>query len=91
MAKCLYCHTEEVDQKKWSRPCVKCLKLQSSKSKVNVEIGKRLPSAVIVDDNGNKVFVDKFGVEVEEHDYDLDSDPRGWKTAGLISDENEII
>jgi hypothetical protein len=42
-----------------------------------MDIIKRVPAAVI-EVEGKKIFVDKFGKEVKDHGYNLDKDPRGW-------------
>lgn len=82
---CMYCHKKEVPIEKWNRRCSNCKKEQSSFLKGVVSVGKRQPSAVL-DVNGKKVFVDKFGNEVEEHNYDLTNDPRGYKAGGLTKE-----
>lgn len=64
--------------------CAECrIKRKSEEEEINkitqqeVHIVSRQPDAII-DHNGQKVFVDKFGNEVKNPGYDLENDPRGW-------------
>lgn len=82
---CMYCGKNEVPLTKWNRRCDTCKKEHVTSLQSVVSIGKRQPSAVL-DVDGKKVFVDKFGNEVEEHNYDLTNDPRGYKAGGLIKE-----
>ena len=63
----------------------------NKKGNATVRVGKRLPAAVIKDDKGNEIVVDKFGKEVKDHGYDLKNDPRGWKTSGAQKAKRTII
>ena len=89
---CLFCKRNKVAQKLWNRPCDTCKGNRKKKiAKAEVTIGKRQPAAVITGEGGRKIFVDKFGVPVEDHGYDLDNDPRGWKTTGTLPEKLDII
>ena len=86
-AVCMFCKKNRVPLKKWNKPCEDCKAKQvKGKTKQNggVTIGKRLPAAVWEDENGNRVFVDKFNKPVQEHGYDLEKDPRGWDKTGKL-------
>lgn len=61
------------------------------RAKYTVNVSKRTPAAVIEDANGNKVFVDKFGKEVQDTGYDLKKDPRGWIKNGYLKPQAELI
>jgi len=99
---CLFCKETEIDIKDWNKRCPKCREKQrvedeKEMAQIDMGIGKRLPAAVIevLDSEGNptgqKVVVDKFGREVEDHKYDLKNDPRGSNVSGIKRSEKEII
>lgn len=91
MARCLYCGKAEVDNKRWNRPCAKCVKNRAQDNKIRVMQGSKQVSAIIEDSNGHKLYVDKFGVPVDKHSYDLVNDPRGYKASGKIGEKLQII
>lgn len=89
---CLFCKENRVPIKKWNKPCEDCKsKQKKTKTSVDLGIGKRQPAAVWENEDGDKIVVDKFGVPVEDHGYDLDNDPRGHKTTGTSKGKKEII
>lgn len=93
---CLFCKKNEVEIEDWNKRCTECRAKQKQKDEIekqqiNVGIGKRMPAAVITLDNGQKVFVDKFGQEVDNPGYDLEHDPRGWSYTGAKQKERTII
>lgn len=93
---CLFCKKNEVPMEKWNRRCDECKVKQAAKDEIekqqiDVGIGRRIPAAVItIEKNGQKVFVDKFGREIDNPGYDLNNDPRGWKHTGAIKDKTFI-
>lgn len=90
---CLFCHKEKVPMKDWNKRCQKCKEVQKKKDEEEqrVLVGRRLPAAVIEPDSGGKVFVDKFGKEVDNPGYDLTNDPRGWAYTGTKPRTKEMI
>ncbi|HDY90311.1 MAG TPA: hypothetical protein ENH82_19600 [bacterium] len=54
-------------------------------------VGRRMPAAVITTKDGRKIYVDKFGKEIKNHGYDLDNDPRGFKTTGRGKSNVKVI
>lgn len=87
---CLYCKRNRVPLEFWNRRCEECKK-NKVKKKVDkaVTVAKRLPAAVL--QRGDEtIFVDKFGVPVEDHNYDLKNDPRGWKASDIIKKDKLI-
>ena len=94
-AVCLFCHEEKVPLADWNKRCPKCKEKQQAIDAVEeaqqIQFGKRQP-AVIVTEGGQRVFVDKFGKDVDNPGYDLDNDPRGWgHTGSSPSDRKTII
>lgn len=85
---CIVCKKNRVPMNRWQIPCKKCRR--KAKSQQNVRIGKKIPAAV-VEQNGKRIFVDKFGKEVKDHGYDLDRDPRGNIPAGKVKSNSIII
>lgn len=92
-AVCLFCHKNKVPLQDWNRRCKECKALQKDKDEQEkrVILGSRMPAAVIKTDNGEEIFVDKFGDPVENPGYDLKNDPRGWKHTGKLPKERTII
>lgn len=89
---CLFCKSNRVPIKKWNKPCEDCKKKREKKNtRSEVQIGKRQPAAVWEDPDGNRIFVDKFGKPVQDHGYDLDGDPRGYKTTGKMPPKKDFI
>lgn len=93
---CLFCNKNEILVRDWNKRCPECREKQSVKDAIEKEqigmgIGKRLPAARIVTDDGKEVWVDKFGREVENPGYDLKNDPRGWGKTGTQPKKREII
>ena len=86
--KCLVCGKNKV--RRWNDTCQDCKKNNRIK-KTGAAIGKRMPAAVIKTDDGREIFVDKFGKEVKEHNYDLKNDPRGYKATGRGKKTTTII
>jgi hypothetical protein len=96
MAICLFCKKNEVPLNDWNRRCTECREKQKKKDEIEQQqlamgIGKRTPAAVITLENGEKVFVDKFGKETDNPGYDLKNDPRGWGFTGKSKPERKII
>lgn len=89
-ATCLFCKTNPVPMKDWNKRCPTCKETQVKKDKdeARVNIQSRQPAAVITIENGQKVFVDKFGNEVPNPGYDLQNDPRGYKHTGTKTPGN---
>lgn len=90
---CLFCKKNKVPIEKWNRPCESCKKKRSKAkgTKIDIMIGKRMPAAVLENDKGQKVFVDKHGVPVKDHGYDLENDPRGTNVSGKGKKYKKII
>lgn len=93
---CLFCHVTEIPEKDWAKRCVNCKdkqkKIDEEEIKaINMGIIKRQPAAIIdildkeEHTTGDQVYVDKFGREVENPGYDLQNDPRGWKTTKALN------
>lgn len=93
---CLFCKKNEVPMSRWNRRCDECRQKQAQKDEnekkqIDMGIGKRIPAAVItIDNTGQKVFVDKFGREIENPGYDLENDPRGWRHTKTIKESTFI-
>lgn len=88
---CNICHKNPVPLGKALRPCKECLaKEKTTTEGSEVIIGTRQPAAVI-DANGKKVFVDKFGKEVEGHGYDLTNDPRGYNKTKTSKKTRQVV
>lgn len=91
-AVCLYCNKNPVPLAKWNRRCDECrAKVEEKTSTIEVNIGHPQPAAVLEDDNGNKIFVDKFGNKLDNTGYDLENDPRGYKFTGLQPEKLDIL
>lgn len=90
---CMYCKRNRVSSRDWKKPCEKCkLKLKKKKSRaVDLGAGNRLPAAVWKDEEGNEIVVDKFGKPIQDHGYDFENDPRGYKKAGKKGNRKDII
>jgi hypothetical protein len=96
---CLHCKKNEVPIENWNKKCDECREKQAKKdaiemAQIDMGIGKRLPAAVLdVDIKGKtqKVFVDKFGREVENPGYDLEGDPRGWGYTKTEPKKRDVI
>ena len=89
---CLFCNKTEVHISDWNKRCPKCKeeqRLKDEEEKRAIGIRKRKPAAIIDVlykngiPTGQKVYVDKFGEEVENPGYDLKNDPRGYKKTGI--------
>jgi len=85
---CLYCKKNKV--RRWNDKCESCKKKRTQNRRLGAIVANRQPAAVIKTDDGREIFVDKFGKEVKDHNYDLKNDPRGYKTTGR-SRTNTII
>lgn len=92
-SKCLFCKKNLVERKRWNLPCEECGKKQVEeiKKESGVVVGNRKPAARLVNDEGHEVYVDKFGVEVDNPGYDLEHDPRGWEHTGRKPGDKTII
>jgi|SRR5581483_4298881 len=93
---CLFCHKDEVAIEDWNKRCLKCKakvreKEEIEKKQLDMGIGKRMPAARIVTEDGREVWVDKFGREVDNPGYDLKNDPRGWQKTGTQPKERTLI
>ena len=93
---CLFCHERPVPMDRWNLRCDECRRIQKEKDeaeKRNIAFHNRQPAAVIRPDGtqNTTVFVDKFGVEVPNHGYNLDQDPHGWKKNGKQGAERTMI
>lgn len=93
---CLFCGKNEIPIEDWNKRCGLCRAEQAKKDEIEKQqidmgIGKRLPAARIVTDDGKEVWVDKFGREVDNPGYDLQNDPRGWQKTGTAPKEKTII
>ena len=71
------------------RPCKECVGKTSESG--GVIVGKRNPAAVIKDEQGREIFVDKSGKEVKNPGYDLKKDPRGWGFTGTKPATRRVI
>lgn len=96
MAVCLWCKKNELPIEDWNKRCTECKakikhEEEAEKQKIDAGIGKRQPAAVIELTEGRKVFVDKFGREVDNPGYDLKNDPRGWGYSGNLPPSTTII
>lgn len=89
---CLYCKKEKVPVNKWNLRCKKC-KLEGVKpvKDLFLKIGKKQPIAVVKDKEGNEVYLDKEGKQVDNPGYDLKNDPRGWEFTGTKKPERTRI
>lgn len=91
--KCPKCGQNPVAR--WNQLCEDCQKVQGAPSKTVGEklnsVGKRVPAAVLQNEKGERIFVDKFGNEVKNHGYNLDDDPRGYHTTGTVKNKPTII
>jgi hypothetical protein len=100
MSVCCFCNKSEVPVEKWNMRCPECKAKQVAqdaieKKQIEMGIGKREPAAIIEPEvdgkpTGQKVFVDKFGTEVENPGYDLENDPRGWRYSGARPKERSV-
>lgn len=87
---CMTCGINKV--KRFTKLCENCSeKVRESSNYDNSGVGKRVPTARIVTEEGVEVFVDKNGREVTDHGYDLENDPRGWKRTGTQKPKRTII
>lgn len=96
MAVCLFCKKNEVPLSDWNKRCDSCRAKQAKhdeaeKKRIDSGVAKRQPAAVLELENGQKVFVDKFGREVDNPGYDLKNDPRGWRKTGNLPPPRSII
>lgn len=98
LAVCMFCKEAEVRIEDWNRRCTMCKAKQRArdeveKMQIDVGVGKRQPAAIIEVNNADKtkVYVDKFGREVENPGYDLTHDPRGWGYSGTKPVERKTI
>lgn len=78
---CAQCRTEMVSINKVGGLCDNCGKVILNDKGNNLIMGKR-DIAAVLDVGGQRVYVDKFGREVDNTIYDLDNDPRGWEATG---------
>ena len=91
-ALCGYCHKNTIPIGKWNRPCKSCKKKKDTQSEQEgVYLKNKEPSAIIKDEKGREIYVDKYGDVVENPGYDLKEDPRGWKYTGKRTRNKEII
>lgn len=90
---CIQCKRNAVSSRRWDKPCDECRSKNKNKKVKSVEmgIGKRFPAAVWENEDGDQIFVDKFGKPVDDHGYDLANDPRGYKKTGTVKSKKEII
>lgn len=91
-ALCIQCKKNKVPLGKSLRPCEECRKSKSrTSSPGDVAVSQGEPAAIVETDEGQKIFVDKFGKEVPNPGYDLKNDPRGWRHTGKLKDKPTII
>lgn len=74
---CSFCGEGLVSVARWNMRCSTCKSNNNTKTYNAVTVSKRDPSAIIHTDEGEKVFVDKFGREVDNPGYDLENDRHG--------------
>lgn len=90
---CIICKRNAVSSKRWNKPCEDCKAKEKKKKteKHDLGVGQRLPAAVWENEDGDQIFVDKFGKPVKEHGYNLENDPRGHGRTGTTKKKKEII
>lgn len=90
---CLFCNETNVEQRDWNKRCVKCREKQREKDvhEMQIIVGKSLPAARLVTEDGQEIWVDKFGREVTNPGYDIENDPRGWKYTGTEGKKRDTI
>lgn len=93
---CCFCNKNEVPLKDWNKRCSECREKQKQLDEAEIKeiesgIKKREPAAVITTEAGQKIFVDKFGREVDNPGYDLKNDPRGWSKTGILPPDRKLI
>lgn len=89
-ATCLYCKKNKVSINRWQARCSECKKkLKTIESEVSTI--KKQPAAILKDDSGNEIYVDKFGNVVDNPGYDTKNDPRGWQYSGKAKGERTVI
>lgn len=76
---CSFCHKGLIPANRWYKRCELCKgnNVDKSKSRKVSAIQNRDPSAIIETESGAKVFVDKYGKEVDNPGYDLQNDSHG--------------
>lgn len=89
---CMFCRVNKVPLERYNQRCEECkTKVKSENVESGgVTVGKRMPAAVIETQDGEKIFVDKFGKEVKDHGYDLNNDPRGYNRNGRTKNKTII-
>lgn len=84
---CLYCKKNEVEPERWNKKCEECKQQDPEEDpEAGLSVGQRQPAAVWENEQGEQIFVDKFGREVDNPGYDTKSDPRGWQFTGAQKD-----
>lgn len=84
---CLFCKKNKVLMRDWNKRCAECkaqIRAEEEKAEIQMGIKHRMPAAVITTEKGHRVFVDKFGEELDNPGYDLENDPRGYKHTGAL-------
>lgn len=90
-ALCITCKKNKVPLGQALRPCKSCRKTAGEEIKGSVKLGQRMPAAVVKNEKGHAIFVDKFGNRVDNPGYDLKRDPRGHKFTGGGPKKRTII